>query len=855
VTEENRPEGPSEGRPVEEPATDEPKANAEPLRAEPGPDTEALAPEGEPGALEELEQRLAEPILKGQEGIETAQVWISGFLIVIASVIAYSNAFTIPIHAVDRAFIGEAAGLRHFAVADEAIEALPGQPVAAVSLTMNGWLTGVAPAAMHGANIAFHILTAVLLYLLSRRLLRGRASEPVAMLAGLLFALHPLNTEAVNYLVGRGFILATLFSIATVLLYLRATRDEGVLRTGALAGSLICYLLAVGSHPAAVALPLLVLVADRVVNLDKAPGPRRVALWAHAGLLVVLAVTMAVLLRGMDFTTPDDRWSSHLGHRMLWLFLPHGLSAYRPGGHVFGGMLLPLLVLVLGVVLLQRRRSGAFELLWLAVFLFATVILSHPDWLTAERGVYPATAGVGLLLAWVFTLVPALPQVRMVAGLAAAVLVIAAGVATFNRNMVWQTEEDLWQDAAAKYPDAVEPQRRLAELAFQDAMVAMQEAVAQQNTNAMQESATARAEATRLFETAEAQLRKLAEAEPDHVPTLFMLGQTLEYLNRPAEAIEVYQSVLERDPEHPEALWHLAVALDGQSETTGDPVMQTHALALYERAVEAGTLPRALILRYAQSLAERGRFEDAAQLAAEFAEGEGADTAAQNILQGATRANQAAANIGQQVAQLSQVDPTSPQSIAARGQLLALQGYNLQASYLLETALESLPDHAVAWTMLGIAKAKMNAAQDFVEKHSLTPSPPPGQTSTWRPLIAAVAADGLWDAAQTYAEAAAKAADPVFQEPLQALADVAVELRQPQRAIELLQAAAEARPTDPVPWLRMIDAALMMNDLTAARTYYARAQERNAPAEELEKRRPRLGNVPRTTPGGVGMLR
>ncbi|MDX9972586.1 MAG: hypothetical protein RBU21_06345, partial [FCB group bacterium] len=252
-------------------------------------------PEQQPGEYpEDLERRFSEPILRGNEGVEKAQIWISAFLVVIAAVIAYSNTFALPFRAEDRELILGNAGIQRFVEFDRALEVSPHQPVEMLGLGLNEWLLPSAPGSFRAVSIALHALGAVLVFLLCRRLFRGTVSESVAMLAGLLFALHPLATESVNFLSVRGGLMAAVFSLGSVVLMLRATDEDNRLRIGAYAGSLLCFVLAWGSMPGVVGLPVLVLAADRIVRNGRMTIARFAA---HAGywamLLLLLVAHMA----------------------------------------------------------------------------------------------------------------------------------------------------------------------------------------------------------------------------------------------------------------------------------------------------------------------------------------------------------------------------------------------------------------------------------------------------------------------------------------------------------------------------------------------------------------------------------
>ena len=74
------------------------------------------------------------------------------------------------------------------------------------------------PGPFHFVNVALHTLISVLVSLLAWRLLGNRI---VALVAGILFAVHPLHTEVVSNTVGRAELLAALWSLLALVIFLQ----------------------------------------------------------------------------------------------------------------------------------------------------------------------------------------------------------------------------------------------------------------------------------------------------------------------------------------------------------------------------------------------------------------------------------------------------------------------------------------------------------------------------------------------------------------------------------------------------------------------------------------------------------
>ena len=89
------------------------------------------------------------------------------------------------------------------------------RPLTSWTLALNHSLHGESPHGYHLANLLVHLGSAVLLFLL----LRGMAGALPGFVAAALFAVHPVQTEAVVWVVGRADLLATLFLLLTLLLH------------------------------------------------------------------------------------------------------------------------------------------------------------------------------------------------------------------------------------------------------------------------------------------------------------------------------------------------------------------------------------------------------------------------------------------------------------------------------------------------------------------------------------------------------------------------------------------------------------------------------------------------------------
>lgn len=135
------------------------------------------------------------------------------------------------------------------------------RPLTIASYALNFMVAGLSSPAFHAVNILLHAAVCLLVVLLIDALLRERT---LAVVAGLLFATHPVHTEAVTGIVGRAEILTALFLLAALYLHARhyTLRGKGPALWVPLAG--VAYLCALLSKETAIVGPGLLLVVDVV---------------------------------------------------------------------------------------------------------------------------------------------------------------------------------------------------------------------------------------------------------------------------------------------------------------------------------------------------------------------------------------------------------------------------------------------------------------------------------------------------------------------------------------------------------------------------------------------------------------
>ncbi|TAK08083.1 hypothetical protein EPO44_03070, partial [bacterium] len=129
------------------------------------------------------------------------------------------------------------------------------RPLLSLSFMADFAVWGLNPWGYHLTNTLFHILNSILIYFLARVYVPAIP----ALMATLLFAVHPIHTEAVTYISGRGELIMTFFLLSGVLVFLKSEKRTSWLFYLV---SLPLFFFALLTKETAVIFPLLLLAAD-----------------------------------------------------------------------------------------------------------------------------------------------------------------------------------------------------------------------------------------------------------------------------------------------------------------------------------------------------------------------------------------------------------------------------------------------------------------------------------------------------------------------------------------------------------------------------------------------------------------
>jgi tetratricopeptide (TPR) repeat protein len=382
-----------------------------------------------------------------------------------------------------------------------------------LTFALNYRLHGLQLFGYHLVNLLIHLATTLTLYFLITTLLKSlytnssvfeadelaphtsaNGSVYIAFTAALLFVCHPLQTQAVTYVVQRYTSLVALFYLLTVLAYVKGRLHGG--QVGTVQLSRCCFVfagvsavLALLSKQSVYSLPLMILLLE--VTLFQGRAIKR-----HLRILSIVGVVLLALLLALVYSGTSSDWLLFdLRHNLAedlhfsrstyaitqlrvvatylrLYFLPLGqnldydypLFTSLANGEIIAAAVLHIVLVTIAVLLYRvslqpdnrftvQQRLIALGIGWFYVALsvessfipITDVIMEHRMYLPSAGLCLAVTALVDLLrlrfaIAWktVWSIV--------------VVVCVALSLLTITRNRVWRDELTLWQDVAAKSP-------------------------------------------------------------------------------------------------------------------------------------------------------------------------------------------------------------------------------------------------------------------------------------------------------------------------------------------------------------------------------------------------------------------
>ena len=527
-------------------------------------------------------------------------------------------------------------------------------PLTFLSYQIDYQIAGVNPWIYHFDNLVLHTLNALLVAWLLLLLLKNRWA---ALAGGIIFALHPLHTEAVMWASARKDVLSTFFYLLAFIGYLRYRETD--LRRPYM-WSLLFFLLGLLSKIMVVTLPAALILADlwqgrkldRTMIKDKLPYAALALVFtlvAFGGKQAVVAgstTAMKILMAGKSaiFYLQQILWPAKLS--LLYPYVGD-IALREPAFYIPWAI---LLALIIAAIALRRRLPELWFALALYVMTLAPTFMNFAKgdvldlYFASDRYAYIPSIAVIFFVVALLTRRLQRPPWMGATVLGAVTLLLV--VLSYKQSLVWKNTETLLINVIRLYPDSshvahnnlgnayrIEKRYDEAIREFEAAIAVRPTAKAYSNKASVLRLQGKRDEAFVMYQKAielepksavgrfglgtlyaeqgnfsgaEAEYRAAMELDPSYEEIPTNLGSLLLKTGRADEAITMYERAIAANPYYAPAHFNLGIAFMQQKRVD-------EALTHYEEAIAiqpdlTGARINAGLLYHAT-----GRFDEAAE--------------------------------------------------------------------------------------------------------------------------------------------------------------------------------------------------------------------------------------------------
>ena len=318
------------------------------------------------------------------------------------------------------------------------------RPLTYVSFALDRAIWGLNPLGYNITNLLLHIIVALSFYAVIATLFK---KERLAFVAALIFALHPIAVETVNFHAGgRNTLLSAGFALLSLLFYLKGKQLPAI----------VCFSCAIFSKEFALLLPLVFFFCDRRLQ------PKKIALGRY--LPYVIAIACYLTLRSFAVQKANFlstfRFSSQLwltpflaARYLLAMIFPFQLKVMydeQTTITVCVCCLLVILFLIAAIYFFRKHREVTFADFWFLLFLLPVVnLIPIPaNSLVADRYAYFSSLGFALFLATIIC-----QANKRLAIMCVAVICALYALVDIRQNEVWRDDGTLFTRMSKDAPE------------------------------------------------------------------------------------------------------------------------------------------------------------------------------------------------------------------------------------------------------------------------------------------------------------------------------------------------------------------------------------------------------------------
>lgn len=394
-------------------------------------------------------------------------------------ILVYSNTFYNSFHFDDETSITDNFYIRDIRNIKNIWDFSPDRFITHLSIAFNYHLGGQNVFGYHVFNTLVHLASAILVWWLL--ILIHPSTKKIAFFASLIFLLHPIQTQPVNYIIQRATLLAAFFYFAALCLYIKAKLEMQLAPKSQIwktyyAGAILAAIMSVFSKQSAVSLPLSICLYELYYS-----GEKKNFNWKHIIVfwLVILPVPLIILIT--KYLNLEAVRTSALYHPQIsiWhyfltqlrvnvtylrlVFFPFAQNLdydYSIAKTILSAPVILSLLLLCAIMLMTLKLWRRYKLPAFGIALFFIALLPESSIFPIkdvifEHRLYLPMAGYSIFLASGTFLL--FKQKVKFAIFLLSLLICFYSFMAYQRNKVWKDEFSLWDDTAHKSPHKARP--------------------------------------------------------------------------------------------------------------------------------------------------------------------------------------------------------------------------------------------------------------------------------------------------------------------------------------------------------------------------------------------------------------
>lgn len=403
---------------------------------------------------------------------------------------------------------------------------------------------GLNPLFFRLENIIFHLASTWFFYFLATFFL----SPPIPLLAAGFFAVHPLLTEAVSWISGGPYPIATSFFLLAFIFYIFTEKKL----SGAALLALLFFWIAVSINSSFIVFPFILFIFELsqrklLDNLVKiVPFFVVSGIWILQ-ILIMLRSRVATLTTTFyhqpTLTNPLIQIPISISSYLELLFWPKDLAFYHSElsftqFEYFLKVIVFVGFLALMTIFFKKDRSLFFWLAFFLIILSPTLLPLQVTWVVAERYAYAASMGIFVFTAWLLYQIGKIVKNQNFIYIIFAIILIALSGRTIARNTDWKDQDSLWIATARTSPSSYVNHNNLGDMYARHGE----------------------------FEKAVSEFQKAIELKSNYGDAFHNLGNTYHQMGKDDLALENYQKALIFNPSLWQSYQNLAAIHFNQEE-------------------------------------------------------------------------------------------------------------------------------------------------------------------------------------------------------------------------------------------------------------------------------------------------